>query len=356
LVALLSWDKKVVSNSQTQQIRKTLCAIFMKNRKSLINQLELAYAPQTAYEFAIVKDDPTIEQALDKASLYLIAQRPVITFEKVIINTKDYKVYFEIHQKENSNILKGKLSLIQSIVGSTNEDNIAVAINFLGKPNQPQTLPLNNVHGFSLLQILESEKKFLIWFSPEKLLHNWWKEHIECEIEGDYRSFLKYKIHYVGKATKQSIIKRLTGHSTFQDILSLEAPVTEKQLPANEIVILPFEFQDNLEIHSFGNESDTKSMVDAILGRNYPEKEKVFLDAEKALIKAMQPAYNKEMFKNYPVSKDGLYNDNYDAISYTFMDPITLLYDDGEINGGLTPIGGDSILIVDNREFKLVKQ
>jgi hypothetical protein len=328
----------------------------MKNRKSLINQLELAYAPQTAYEFAIVKDDPSIEQALEKASLYLIAQRPVITFEKVVINPIDYKLYFEIHQKNNSNILKGKLPLIQSIVGSTNEDNIAVAINFLEKSNKPYTLPLNNVHGFSLLQKLDSEKNFLVWFSPEKLLQNWWKEYIECEIEGNFRSFLKYKIHYVGKATKQSIIKRLTGHSTFQDILSLEAPVTEKQLPANEIVILPFEFQDNLEIHSFGIESDTKSMVDAIQGKNYPEKEKVFLDAEKALIKAMQPSYNKEMFKNYPVSKDGLYNDNYDSISYTFMDPITLLYEDGEINGGLTPIGGDSILILDNKEFKLFKQ
>jgi hypothetical protein len=61
------------------------------------------------------------------------------------------------------------------------------------------------------------------------------------------------------------------------------------------------------------------------------------------------------MFNNYPVSKDGLYNDNYDAISYTFMDPITLLYDSGEIKGGLTPIGGDAILILDNSECKLVK-
>jgi hypothetical protein len=32
----------------------------------------------------------------------------------------------------------------------------------------------------------------------------------------------------VGKATNQSILKRLTGHSTFQDILSLEASVNEK--------------------------------------------------------------------------------------------------------------------------------
>lgn len=40
-----------------------------------------------------------------------------------------------------------------------------------------------------------------------------------------------------------------------------------------------------------------------------------------------------------PVSKDGLYDDTYDAISYTFIDPITLIYDEVEISGALTPIG-----------------
>ncbi|WP_400263121.1 hypothetical protein ACFX5U_08655 [Sphingobacterium sp. SG20118] len=148
----------------------------------------------------------------------------------------------------------------------------------------------------------------------------------------------------------------MRGHSTFQDILSLESPVTEKQLPANEIVILPFEFQDNLQIQSFGQGADIKDMVSSLLGENYPKQEVVFLDAEKALIKAMQPSYNKEMFNNYPVSRDGLYNDNYDAISYTLMDPIVLKYEEGRIRGGLTHFGGDAILILENNEFKLVKQ
>jgi len=208
---------------------------------------------------------------------------------------------------------------------------------------------------FSLVKHIKEGKEFITWFSPEKLLQNWWKGSIDCEIEGDWQSFIQYKVHYVGKATKQSIQRRLKGHSTFQDILSLESPVTEKQLPANEIVVLPFEFQNNLQFQSFGKGSDVKDMVAALLGESYPHQEKVFLDAEKALIKAMQPAYNKEMFKSYPISKDGLYNDNFDAISYTFIDPIVLLYNDGEIKGGLSPIGGDAIIILDSSEFKLVK-
>jgi hypothetical protein len=61
----------------------------------------------------------------------------------------------------------------------------------------------------------------------------------------------------------------------------------------------------------------------------------------------MKPIYNKELFSNYPKSEDGLYKDNYDAISYTFIDPIKLVYEQGEIVGGLTHIGGDAILILD---------
>lgn len=324
-------------------------------RKSLLNQLELGYAPLTAYEFAVVKDDELIERALEKASLYVIGQRPVITFENVTPNTDEYFLDFEIHQKENPVILKCRLPLIQSIVGSTDSDTIAVAFNFLDKRKEQSTPPLNNIHGFSLAKHTENGNEFLIWFSPEKLLQNWWKGIIECDIEGDFKSFLKYKVHYVGKATKQSILKRLTGHEILQDILSLEQPVTDLQLPANEIVILPFEFQDNLLIQSFGPKSDIDDMVAALYGETYPEQERVFLDAEKALIKAMQPEYNTEMFNNYPASKDGLYKDKFDAISYTFMDPITLKYANGEIIGGLTKIGGDSILILDNSGFKLVK-
>lgn len=325
------------------------------NRKSLLNQLELAYAPMTAYEFAEVKDDKWMERALEKASLYLIGQRPVITFENVIPDTSAYQLNFEIHQKDNSNILKCRLPFDQEILGLMEDNDVAVVFNYLDKSIKQDKPPFQNIHGFSLAKNKKEGKEFLIWFSPEKLLRDWWNGSIECKIEGDWKSFLQYKVHYVGKATKQNVLKRLTGHSTFQDILSLESPVTEKQLPANEIVILPFEFQDNLQIQSFGPGAHTKDMVASLLGENYPDQKKVFLDAEKALIKAMQPSYNKELFNNYPASKDGLFNENYDAISYTLIDPIVLTYEDGIIRGGLTHMGGDTILILDNSEFKLVK-
>ena len=70
----------------------------------------------------------------------------------------------------------------------------------------------------------------------------------------------------------------------------------------------------------------------------------------------MQPKYNKEMFKRYPVSRDGLYKENYNTILYTFKDPIILDYSLGEIEGGLTPhLGGDLIVITNNENFELIK-
>ena len=325
------------------------------NRKNLINQLELAYAPLTAYEFALVKNDKLIEIALEKASLYIIGQRPVITFENVFPDINVYQLNFEIHQRGNPNIVRCKLPFDQEVFGLYNDNVLDVAFNYLDKSVVQDKLPFYNIHGFSLVRHKGEGREFMFWFSPEKLLQNWWKGNIDCEIEGDWKSFTKYRVHYVGRATKQSILKRLTGHSTLQSILSLESSVTEKQLPANEIVILPFEFQDNLQMQSFCEDSNSRDMVSAFMGENYPDQEKIFLDAEKALIKFIQPKYNKETFNNYPVSKDGLYGNNYDSITYTFIDPIVLLYDSGEIKGELTYLGGDSILVLNNSEVKIVK-
>lgn len=325
------------------------------DRKIIVNKLELAYAPLSSFEFAHVKEDPMIEQALEESSLYVIAQRPILTFEHVIPHYSDSALTFEIHQKGNINKLNCKLPFFQKSLKTTRKDTIALAVNSLDKDNFKAKLPFENLYGFSFVKQNDGKNKFLIWFSPEKLLQNWWKGYIDCDIKGDYKSFLNYNVHYVGKATKQGILKRLTGHSRFQDILSLEAPITYKDLPAHEITILCFKFKDNQQVHVFGENANVKEMSASLMGENFPSQEKIFLDAEKALIRAIEPKYNKELFKGYPKSKDGLYNDKYDYISYSFIDPITLKYEKGEIKGKKSYDGGDSIVIKNNKEISLVK-
>lgn len=326
------------------------------DKKIIVNKLELAHAPMSSYEFARVKEDLKIQIALENSSLYVIAQRPIITFEYVIPHYSDYALTFEIHQKGNKNKLTCKMPFFQRALKTRTGDVIALAINSLDKENFKRTLPFNNLYGFSFVKQNGGKNEFLIWFSPEKLLQNWWMGYIECDIKGDYKSFLNYNVHYVGKATKQGILKRLTGHSTFQDILSLEAPITYKDLPAHEIAILCFKFNDNLQVQVFGENANVEEMSSSLMGENFPSEEKIFLDAEKALIRAMEPKYNKQLFQGYPKSKDGLFNDKYDYISYSFIDPITLKYKEGEIRGIKNYEGGDSIVIKDNKEVSLIKR
>lgn len=323
-------------------------------KKLIENKLELAYSAITGFEFAHVKEDFYLEKALENASLYVISQRPIITFENLFFY-EEY-IYFEIHQRGNPNVLKGSLPVLQNELGLSKEGYIKIALNFIDKENIKKSQPFFDLYGFSLVNEFLTKEKIIIWLSPEKLLFNWWRKSIRCEIEGDYKSFLKYKVHYVGKATKQSILKRLTGHSTFQDILSIENPITYKDLPKHEISILCFKFRDNIEISIFGENSKTDDMVKSMMGENFPNDEKISLDAEKALIQAMKPNYNKELFKNYPKSKDGLYSHGYDYISYSFIDPIKLIYNEGEICGENDFDGGDIIEITNSTNFALIKK
>ncbi|MBT9394813.1 hypothetical protein KLP40_16725 [Hymenobacter sp. NST-14] len=137
--------------------------------------------------------------------------------------------------------------------------------------------------------------------------------------------------------------------------MSLEYPFNYGSLPTNEIALLLFGFFDNFEMHSYGSDSVIEDVVHSFMGKYRPEQRTIFLDAEKALIHAMQPKYNDELFKNYPRSADGLYKYSYDRIAYTFMDPIKLVYDKGDIEGGLTAFGGDIIGIKNNKEVELIK-
>jgi hypothetical protein len=167
--------------------------------------------------------------------------------------------------------------------------------------------------------------------------------------------FTKYNVHYVGKATEQEIWKRLTGHSKLQDILSLENPLCYGSLPTHEIAILTFMFEENMFMRTPGDDVKDGALADWYLGKDLPTQKTIYLDAEKALIHAMQPSYNEELFRNYPKSVDGLHKHKLDMVNYTFTDPITLVYEKGEIRGGLSRSGGDAIRVTDNSKSEFIK-
>jgi hypothetical protein len=325
------------------------------DRKVLINQLSLAYSPLCNYDFTILRNDPIIQSVIENSSLYAIGQRPEMRFDNIVNNDIEKTVEFDLCQINNPNILKCKIPLFQENIAKDPSMEVLLELGSHDKYNDFKSRPINNVHGMKFYQENISKDNFLIWFSPEKFLQNYWDNLIDAEVNGDIYDFTKYRIHYVGQSTKQDIWKRLTGHDKLQDILSLEYPLSYGSLPTHEIAILLFCFKDNLEMRTFGEKSSINDMVDSFMGKNMPEQRTIFLDAEKALIKAMQPKYNDELFKKYPKSTDGLYKHNYDSISYTLIDPITLVYDKGVIEGGLSIWGGDTIIIKNNKTMELLK-
>ncbi|WP_367209589.1 hypothetical protein [Sphingobacterium sp. R2] len=323
--------------------------------KSLVNQLKLAYSPLSNYDFSILKGDRDIQNALQNSSLYIIAQRPVLSFENIRINKVEGQLEFEIHQQDNNAILKCKLPIFQeNLVNNSDRSHVY----YFGS-HDPQFIfdenNVSNVHGIKIYKSSIEPENFIIWFSPEKFLFNYLNGHFSCFIDGDVSLLLKYNVHYVGQSTDQDIWKRLTGHEKLQQILSVEYPFVYGTLPTHEIALLLFEFSDNISFQTFDGDAIYDDFMKSFSGEYDVDQRAIYLDAEKALVKAMTPKHNKILFKNYPKSTDGLHKYKLSSYSYSFMDPITFKYGNDEIRGGLNEFGGDIIFIDSDSNFTLNK-
>jgi len=209
--------------------------------------------------------------------------------------------------------------------------HIAVTHTYLKPQVDHPGFPFNNVANF----IFKTASDVSIWLSPEKLIYHYLRNTIDIEISDGFSEMLKYQVHYIGKSTEQDIVERLTGHSHLQDILSIERPLHYGFLPTDEIAILFFEFQKNINMISIGEEDgdeEMQVMVDVMMGKEMFNEKTIYLDAEKALINALKPKHNRQLYKNYPESVDGLKKHNLDLLTYSILDPITLIYSDGEIS------------------------
>jgi hypothetical protein len=284
------------------------------------------------------KGEKEIQPILNENNLYVIAQRAELSYKNVVCDDKKQLLQFNLTQEGKDEILKCNVPYIKEFDG----------VKFMKGSGVKDFV--DNARFLFFMDC--NYNQFL--FTPEQFILNVHNGIIKADIEGNYREFLKYKVHYVGKATEQDILKRLTGHSKLQRILTLETPFTYGSLPAHEITLLLFKFFDNLDIRIGINNDEFCEMMQ---GKDIPTQETIYSDAEKALIKVLNPkGYNEKLYPNYPKSADGLYNNNYDTISYTLQDPITLLYEKGEIVGGIDEWGGDIVRISNNKIVEIVKR
>lgn len=304
----------------------------------LINDLELGYAPMSAYDFRkLIQDDEFINNVFD-SHLYIIAQRNEVTFKNFFFWEDQLDISFDIVQKGNNEIIRCMLPFIQENITTDLTKTIDLRLhnrkNTIEKKVAP---PFDGTQGFSIVQrdLISGRTNNVGWFSPDKLFQNYWKGHIRAKFNGDWSKMLKYKVHYVGKSTEQNICRRLSNHSTFQEILTNQEPFSYGSIPSNEIMILLFRIKDNNAIMKWGAEATGEEMAKYMTDYVLPSKKVISLDAEKALIKHMQPGYNRVLFKNFPSKTDLVNVDYHNLILYGLTDPIELIYDKGTISGNI---------------------
>jgi hypothetical protein len=127
-------------------------------------------------------------------------------------------------------------------------------------------------------------------------------------------------------------------------------------LPTHEIAVLFFKAQMDFGIYTIGRDDPFPSYIaEALAGTNLPPERAISLDAEKALIRAMQPKYNKIFYDRYPEGKDSLSGYRLDSHSCRIYNHLILKYDNGEIRGR-PDLFADSIFVRNGLPLKIIKR
>lgn len=301
----------------------------------LINDIELSHAPMTSYHFnKLIKNKDFLDTFFD-SHIYIIAQRKELIFNNFSFS-KELVLNFEVGQKDNNKIISCKLPILQKNITTDLTKIIELRLhdrrNTIEKKNE---YPFNGTQGFSIQtkDLPNSTPKIIDWFSPDKLLQYYWKGNILANLSSDFKDFCQYNVHYVGKSTEQNICKRLSSHSSFQEILTNENPLTFGNIPSNEIMLLLFRIKGSNTVVRWRQENSAKEMSDYLSEYLLPSEKSISLDAEKALIKHLQPKYNKVLYKSFPKENDLINSDFHDTFFYSFSDPIKLIYNNGKIKG-----------------------
>lgn len=324
------------------------------NYSGLSSILELAYAPLSSHDFAQLKKDEDIQHIVRDSMLYAICQRPMLTFENVVGAPDESGLHFEIHQQNSSHKLICFLPFNQPALDADGT-GLTAALGHYDEAHQNHIPPISRVNG---IQFYTLKEEFRLWLTPDRFLHLYWQQELDAVVTGDHREFTNFLVHYVGKATDQPIMKRLTGHYSLQDILSTQKPLVAGTLPSHEIMLLLLRARPDTQLSMLGDDvGDVDDFVDKLLAESAPSQRTVSLDAEKVLVNLLNPEFNHpdKRFPNYPQSTDGLYKHNFDRFTYQIKDDITLAYDKVSIQGSVDTTAADIIAITANDTVEILK-
>ena len=100
------------------------------HNKKLFNRLKLSCCPLSNYDFACLKEVAVnLKEMLSESNIYIIAQRPILTFEKLYVdsnNHKNPKLRFQIKQNGNDNTLTCSFPFRQKSMNNLSLKQIAL--------------------------------------------------------------------------------------------------------------------------------------------------------------------------------------------------------------------------------------
>ncbi|MBX4258555.1 hypothetical protein KTC96_18895 [Clostridium estertheticum] len=310
----------------------------MNNLESI---LKLSYSPMTVFEFDIFREDKDICDFLEATSVYIIAKRKLPIMRLIDSASNGFKISVTM----NNNSQDIEILMLQ-------EDNIKLLHDgLMGIRVGNNTESKDEFHSITLLG---KNERFIMNANMDRLIHLDSNKKIKLRVKGDIVPFITYEVLYIGQCTEEHIFKRFKSHHALMDILIKEKIIPPNYDKVNDLLILPFNIESNI-ISELTGDSSEKDLVEGLTGRFSFDNKTISLDCEKALIKAMDPKYNKQKFRQYPKSMDGLYNHNLKNIIYRIEENIILEYgNDNKINGSMNPEEASIISIKENNDFSII--
>lgn len=309
--------------------------------------VESAYPIISCFEFEFLKKEKVVQDIISSASLYMIIQRPLVTFDNVCIN--DDIITANLSDKNISIPVTIRPFKLKS---EENHEKLQISTQFFSA--EQDTPPFQNVPAF---KIYKENGEFLHLITPQKAIFEYLNGSELFEFGDNPLKLQRYKVHYIGQAFSQPVWDRLTGHEKLQSALTKEdtiSTVTNKN--SHEICLLLLKISKFEEhVCCAGNTLDLSLEYtpkttaiedeDAFVEYNEPwvslGEKPLTAEAEAYLVNFLKPEYNEKLFENYPNIEKGMMNAGYSHAEIEIEAPVILFTKHGHTETDIFTIDED---------------
>lgn len=280
--------------------------------------LDLVCPPIPNSAVSFITKNQSYVRIMRQSDFYMICGRAAAVFGDFEFANKEGHLHFSIELKGTAKT-SGFIRITELPVIDKSEDDLIVQLRYGD----------DFIHVYAGRD--DDSIKMVAAFNPDEILMR--KGRKESTVGGfdNYLEIATYDLLYVGIASAGDSYDRLfaKGHHARTQILSDEPQRFPGARVSDEIYLFLFTI-DPLFIRTFGPTSDIE---DDDLDFSYDPKQMV-ADAEKAFVSLLKPKYNKQLYPNYPKSKDGFHGEGYTSYGYSISEGMSFRTQYGAMKGG----------------------